>query len=450
MMAAARRAGLRLRALAGDPQMRGGHILLLNAAITGVLGLVFWAISSRVVSSDALGSGAAWVGAVMTVSSVCQLNSYLLLPNYLGRAGRRGRRLLLITYAVTVPVSALGGWLYFLLLAPEEVVAVGGPRTGGLVFAAACALWTVFTLQDAALAGTRRYGLIPWENGLYGLAKLGLLVGLAGTGIWALPLATVIPLLVLIPAITVVLIRRLSPARLPEPEPGAFAGMARMASIDWVGTSAAAVSTAYLPVLVVQILGAAQGAAFAVVWALVQAVDMAVGAVSLSATVEIVAAREHTARIVRGLLVRVLLFSGAAAVGAALLARPLLTLYAPTYVDPGAELLVILTLASVPRAVTSLALAVARAQRLPGHILVLQVGMTVLVVAGTLVLVPGTGVIGAGVVWLGAQLVVGVAAAFALPRLLRARPAGPAADGATRVGDTSTTRSTADATGGTS
>ena len=39
--------------------------------------------------------------------------------------------------------------------------------------------WCVFSLQDAVLTGMRQAVWLPLENGVYGLAKIGLLVALA-------------------------------------------------------------------------------------------------------------------------------------------------------------------------------------------------------------------------------------------------------------------------------
>lgn len=404
--------------------------MLLNAALTGVLGLAFWASASRFASADAIGSGAAWIGGVMTVSSIGQLNAYLLLPSFLSRAGNLGRRLLLGVYAATVPVSGLLGWAYWVFLAPQAVRGVAAFPAGGLVFVASVMLWTVFTLQDAGLVGARLYGALPLENGVYGLAKVALLFALSGTGVWSVVLATTLPLVVLVPAVNVFLVRRLDPRGLRAPSPDVWSGFARMGTGDWLATSAAAISTAYLPVLVVQLAGARAGAAFAVVWALAQAVDVAIGAVALSATVEIVAAPHLAAVIVRATIMRLGVFALTASLVVLGFGHLLLGLYSPAYVDPGATILVLLTLATIPRAASSVALALARARRRVGDVLLIQLSLAALVVPGVVLLVPEIGVFGGAWAWLAAQLVVGlIAVVVVLPRAVRAVPAAGSDEG---------------------
>ncbi len=141
----------------------------------------------------------------------------------------------------------------------------------------AVAAWGVFNLQDAALTSLRRATWVPIENTIFSLLKLAALPVLAimgaTQGIFA---AWMLPLVLVIPAVSFGLFRRVIPGYRP---PGDSDGdssddaaahrsrltgrmLVRLMAQDYFGSVMAQVALTILPVLVVSMLGTRENAYF--------------------------------------------------------------------------------------------------------------------------------------------------------------------------------------------
>ena len=164
-----------------DPLTRSGYSVMASSALSAVLGVGFWALAAHAFTPAEIGTSGVLIAAMMTVSSVCQLNLGNALLRFLPQAGDRAGETVIAAYGVA-SVAALVGGTAFVLIAPEISDAFAFiPETPWLRFAfvAAVVAWGVFALQDSALTALRRASWLPVENSSYGLAKL-VLLGLAG------------------------------------------------------------------------------------------------------------------------------------------------------------------------------------------------------------------------------------------------------------------------------
>src|SRR5690349_21686978 len=170
-------------------------------------------------------------------------------------------------------------------------------------FVGATVAWCVFNLEDSALTGLGAAAAVPVANGVYGVAKIALLVALVGVspdwgvyGSWALGL-----LVVLVPVNAYVFTRR-APRAAARAAPPARAEIVRFAARDYVGALLWLAAMTLMPIVVVGIAGAESGAYFAVAWMLVGPL---LGVAASTGSAFVVAAAGDPARLgdhVRGVL----------------------------------------------------------------------------------------------------------------------------------------------------
>jgi hypothetical protein len=176
----------------------------------------------------------------------------------------------------------------------------------------ATAAWSLFNLQDSALTGLSASTWIPLENGLYGLVKLVLLILVAQTSLvegvftsWTLPvLALLVP-------VNLLIFRRLLPQHTAEGAVGVAQDspsrivLTRYMSGDYAGTVFRQLSSTFLPVLVVTVLGAAQGAYFLPTQTIFTAIATLQVAITSSLVVEAASKPGSAARYARSMLRRI-------------------------------------------------------------------------------------------------------------------------------------------------
>ncbi|MDQ1663410.1 MAG: hypothetical protein QOJ68_3390, partial [Blastococcus sp.] len=257
-----------------NPLLRNGYALVLNVGLTAALGVSFWVIAAREYSVADVGRGSAMVSALITLSTLGQLNLTTGLLRFLPRAGRHAGTLIRRSY-VLGGIACVALAAAFLLIAPR--VAEGFeflPDSPLMVtgFCAAVLVWSVFALQDAAITGLRRSVWIPLENGVYGVLKIGVLVLLAewspGAGVFA---AWVGAAAVILVPVNLVIFGRWVPAHAQasleaDSERPNVRQVARLLGVDYLGSVCYLASTAALPLLVVTELGPVANGYFYVAW----------------------------------------------------------------------------------------------------------------------------------------------------------------------------------------
>ncbi len=404
----------RIPAALRDPLLRNGHLLTLSSAITGAFGVLYWSLAARRYGTLAVGRGSSAVSALMLISGLASLNLTSTLIRFLPTQGSRARRLVLGTYAVSVAAA---------LALSVAFVALAGSLSRGLsffgssprlmfTFIVAAVLWTVSTLQDAALTGTRDTGWVVAENAAMAMVKAGLVVVLASVipdgGIlvsWTLGLA-VSGLLA-----NAVLFGWSLPrhGRQPVTETLPLRDLVAFAVPDYVGSVLWLGAIAGLPLFVVAKVGASTYAYFGVAWAITIILYQASSNLGYSLTVE--AAGDEMAvsvlwmRMVRHVGPVLVVAVIAMVAGAPLLLRP----FGASYATHGTTVLRLLVISALPNLVTMSAVSAARARRRTGVALAILGSLCAIVVAASLVLLPVMGIDGVGWAWLVAQSVIAAA-----------------------------------------
>lgn len=390
-----------------SPLYRNGLALALSSALSGLLGAGFWVLAANSTPRAALGEATALVAALMALSMLGQLNLAPALTVFLPAAGSRRLRLVAGSYLTATAASALLGAAF----------AVGAPRLtdsfdslasvpAAAAFAACVAMWSLFALQDAVLAGMRKAAWVPTENALYNIAKFGMLAALGGGTVWVLMGSWIVPATIAILPVTFLLFTRVLPTRV-EPLPGSdgrtfrrfMAGESTAMAFDQLGVT-------LLPVLVVVALGPEVGAAFGVAWMTTTALDALVIGMGSSLVVEGSQPGADVRPMYRALRRRCLVvLGGVIAIGE--LGAPLfLHAFGKEYADDATAVFRLLMLASLPRALVILAMSAGRAERRISWVVKIHMALAALVPGGALVLGLSIGVEGVGLAWLGAHILV--------------------------------------------
>jgi O-antigen/teichoic acid export membrane protein len=353
-----------------DPIARGGVLLLVNTALTGALGLVYWLIAARLFPPAAVGRAAALVAASTLLAGVGQLNLSGMLMRFLPRAGERSRRLVLVTYGFACAASVL-----LALLAVAGIAVLASSHSAlqlspfeGAIFTASVAATVVFTLQDSVLIAVRRTGWIPIENGGFGVVKVVLLVALAGFSGWGAIFASwMLPLAATLPLITWLLFGWLLPRRPPAERLPPISGETKRQIRRFVlGDASAGIFTQtwtyMLPVIVVGVLGARENALFYAAFLFSSTLDQI--AVNYSSPLVVEGARNEAAlpTLIRGATRRIYIVLVPPVLLFTLAGGLVLRAYGPEYAA-GATALCLLSLSCLPKALLCVYYGVCRVQR---------------------------------------------------------------------------------------
>jgi O-antigen/teichoic acid export membrane protein len=255
-----------------------GAALGASALLTAVAGLVGWLIAARTQSQDAVGAASAFVNSFMLVAAVSELGLGPGLLRWLPRAGGGTLTLLRRAYPCVVGAAVVFGviWHFFVTDTIATATSPVGLVGATAIFVLAALGWTLFHLQDEVLTGTGLAKVVPVENLIFSAARLVLLLVLGpALGALGIVLSWVIPTVAGVLVVSTLLAIRSS--RLVG-APGLLPTRAEVVSlIGPVYPAAIGVAVMYnvVPLIVVARYGAADGAAFFVVWMGLNALDLA-------------------------------------------------------------------------------------------------------------------------------------------------------------------------------
>ncbi len=399
-----------LLAITRAPLTRNGYSLIFNTGVTSALGIVYWVVASRSYSPQEVGVATSLLAVLTGVGGVAQLAFANLLNRFLPAAGAR-RKTLIAQTSIAAVVYSVALALGFVASAPWIAPALHRQLNQVapiLWFAAAAALWTLFNLQDSALTGLHRSALIPLKNSTFGLVKLALLAPLAGTALFGSGIFTAwtLPLPIFVVAAHRAIARRLADPLGPDAAATAdtgFSTLARFLGWDYVGTLAMIVAGSASQIAVLDVAGAVASANYNLATTIAFSIYL-IGRSMSSALLAQSAAETGRVRALASDAVAHSLIILAPAVALVVLGAPVIMgLFGPNYAVDGAPLLRVLALTSVPWALTSIYLAIARVE---GHLVpiaVIQAGTASIALAAGIPLLHWAGGLGMAWAWFIAQ-----------------------------------------------
>jgi len=413
-----------------EPLWRSAYSLMLNVALTSALGFAFWIVAARMFPASTVGRDSALVSAMITLSTICQLNLGSAILRFLPVVKLDPGRAVIGSYLISSGLTAVMG-LLFVLVAPELSSSYrflsDEPWIGGL-YVLAAASWGVFALQDAVLTAMRRAPWVPLENATFGAMKIAALpVLLALGGAHAVFVAWVIPMVILLIPVNYLIFRRVLPARLEATEELSpverfgWHGLLRFLAQDYLASIFAQAASTILPVLIVAIVGTTANAYFYIPFTVVSAFDLVFLNVTSSLTVEGALAGSQVPSLVRA-VVRRMRYPLIAGILALIAFAPIILLpFGSHYVQAGTPVLRLLACASAFRMAGALLVAICRIEGRASRILGLQAAVFVLVIGCTVLLGRSGGIEGVALAWLIANALTGTLAVPFLWRTLRTR-----------------------------
>ncbi|WP_378949791.1 hypothetical protein [Mesorhizobium sp. ANAO-SY3R2] len=406
-----------------------GYALVANTGLTAALGMAFWVLAARLYPQEAVGIGGVAISTMMSLSSFAQLNFGNILVRFVPSAGRGAGRLILFSFAVGAVVSVVAGGVFLLFanaFMPQFGVLTHELRFAFL-FVAATMLWTIFALQDSALSGLRQSVWVPLENTGYALAKIALVVLLAGTG-WgwqALLAAWTLPIVVFVIAVNFLIFGWLLPAHARGQKAGQVLDRRSVARFfGWDYVCAISIMAAWIctPLLVLNISGATASAHFYVAWTIFTSLYYVGQSMGTSLLAEGASDKSRLHLLAADAVVLTVLPLAGFAVAVVVFAPLIMGLFGASYVTGGASILRLFALASLPAGLVALYLAFARTKGWMASVAVVGFAVFVLSQGIGAILLYRYGPIGMAVGWLAAYLMI--LAGIAVYMIIRSGPQG--------------------------
>ncbi len=397
------------------PQHRDGLALVVSSGMSSGVGLLYWVLAAQVFPADVVGVNAVMVSSMMLVGGVAHLNMSQALLRFVPVAGTAARRLVVFGYLVAITLSGLAGagfGLGAIWWAPK-LIDVAGYGTLVAFFAVSCPVWTLFSVQDYVLTAVGRATVVPIENLVFSVLKIGLLVAVIFAAVpGGIALSWVVATGLIVLPINLWLLVRLLPAHgvktVDRAVPITVGAVGRFIGADYVGALFWQAAMMGLPVLVLDRLGAAAAAAYGMVWQFGLALYMVPSGMGQSMIAHSAADPGKVEQARRETVRRGLLLVTPVALVLALGAPLVLAVFGPSYAATGAGALAFIALSAMPNVITAAATSTARVRQRRGVQFGVPTSLSVLTIGLAWLLMPHLGVLAVGLAWLLAQCGVAV------------------------------------------
>lgn len=404
------------------PLLRNGYALATSTGVSSALGMLFWVLAARFYDHTAIGFNTALITLMILVGGLSELSLHTAMTRFLPRAGRMTVWYVLCSYLAVVTVAVLVGTVACFVVLPL-LVPTGGAASpsANALFICAVVLWSVYLLQDGILAGLRRATWVLITNAICALAKVSLLVLLAGVlpenGVFV---AWLIALGLIILPTTSLIFRSFVPANVvatPEATaPPGFTAIVRYVAGNYLGSIFTLASLHLLPIVVFLQLGPLANTHFYIPWIITNSLQLFATNMATSITVETALDETRIWHYARAGLIAVLRLLVPIVLGVVLLAEPLLAIFGPGYAQNGAGVLRLLALSSLPYTLTAVYLGLARVHNRPLAIAWVQSVVCLPAIGLSYYLLPLFGMVSVGAVYAIIQLAVAAVLALTVMR----------------------------------
>ena len=409
------------------PLYRNGYALMLSTGLTSALGLLYWAVAARAYQADNVGLNSMAISIMVFLSGMAQLNLQEAMIRFIPRAGTRALRMAVSAYATVIVLSLVIGTVFCLgisIWSPSLNFLIKSP-TSILGFALTMVLWGIFVLEDSLLMGLRQALYIPVENAIFSVLKIVTLLIIAGilptTGIFVSWTFSVV--LVIIPVnwlIFKALIPRYVKTAQNVSTSVSLREIVRYVAANYFAAMLSSVASAVLPILIIDVSGAAANAHFYLAWIIASALQIVSANMSTSLTVESTLAGDKQQEIQRRALIGIARIVIPLVVILLITAPLILRFVGQDYAADGTVLMQLLALAALPNIFNMVQVGTARAQSRILKVVWVYGANAVMVVGISLLLLRPLGITGIGLAWLISQTVIALVL-WTMPKLTARR-----------------------------
>jgi len=331
--------------------------LMLSAAGSGILGIIYWYFAAHLTSQTSVGRSAAEIAAVTLLATLSQMSFGSVFQRYLPGAGDKARGLVSRAYAICTGLALIIAISYLSLGLAKRFFSPS-PRWDA-IFVVTVILYTIFALQDSVLISLRVSRWVAVENNLFGVAKLLLLLPFAayaeGQGI---VISWTIPLIATVAVVNWYIFRRRLPDHLQtttivQPLP-TFAKMLSLAIPQYATSILSMFSTSVVTLIVIAQKGAVENAHYFLVAQIAVVPAIFLWNVSKLFIVEAAHEPEELGRLTRQAVNAMSALVLLSMVVGIVFAHPLLSVFGETYANRGTVLLRMLIIALPGAAVAAL------------------------------------------------------------------------------------------------
>jgi O-antigen/teichoic acid export membrane protein len=394
-----------LKALFRVSLYRNAVYLMLNSAVTAVIGFVFWVLAARLYTAEEVGLASAAIAVAGFLVTLANFGLDFGLVRFLRNSGQKSNTLVNSCFTIG-GLAAIVSSLIFLaglnVWSPALIQLRQVPFL--LSFVIAVVAWAIYILLHNIFVAHKRADLTLFEGIIQSVIKLALVIVFATLTLsfgllasWGLgfAFALLIGILVFLPRIQSGYRPALTISR------KAVSEMARFSLANYVVDLISRVPGFVLPLMVVQLLGTEQNAYFYIAYAVISnALLLIPASISLSLFAEGSHDEDALGEYVKRSLKFSLLILVPLIIIVFLIGDILLLLLGNAYSQESTRLLWVLALASLPATINTIYFYKKRVEKKMNAVLNLNILATVIVLAVTYFLLPVMGIIGAGIGWL--------------------------------------------------
>jgi len=402
----------KLKQLISIPLYSNAFYLMLNTGVLALLGFFFWMIVARFYTEAEVGFSSAIISAISLLALISMVGLNISIIRFLPHADKPQDLINscytlsgLISLAVAgIFLAGLGFWSPALAFVNQHAVFASA-------FIVFTILWTLASLVDFTFVARRRAGFVLSKNTIFSVVKLPLPIlfvlffhtfGIVAS--WGIAMAVAVAVSILL------FLRRVEDSYKPVPtlKLNLLKGMWRYSGGNYLANLFMACPAFILPLMVVNVVGAEQNAYFYIGWMMAALLFAIPRAVSQSLFAE----GSHFKDKLRGNVTRSVKFTYLLLVPAvivlSLAGKWVLLAFGQSYSANGLHLLWVLSLSSLPLALTHIYTGILRVTGRIKELMAIWGFIALSVLLASYLIMPVTGIIGIGYAWLGAQAVVAI------------------------------------------
>jgi O-antigen/teichoic acid export membrane protein len=389
---------------------RSAYALVAGTGLTSILGMIFWVLAARLLTSEAVGTGTALTSTMIFLATVSTLGLGNTLVRFLAPAGAMARRVILACYGLCASTAILAA-LIFIAGQPwwaSELHILRDNVLTAAVFVLATAVWVIFALEDDVLVGLRRASLVPLTNGIHSVIKIAFLPLLTASAGYALFATFALPALPIVLVVTVFILRMPGQASsAPEPvEDLRISHLLRFALTDYFSSLLWLATTDLMTLVVLDQMGPQQSAYYFMSFTIAYSLYLVTTNVGSAFVAEAAQYPSRTIVLARNALRHAALLVLPLALIGVIIAPLGLRILGNEYSTNGTILLRLLLLSAIAQVIIEIAISAARLRRDNRMVLIVYAAQALGIFGGTALMIDRWGLTGVGLSWLITQTAI--------------------------------------------